>query len=195
MFTAKAGRYRRPGADRLRLAHHQGHRGQGRQSAKLRRGQGRDREGPQAAEGGEEVRGGGRPVPEPRLRTGGFAAARGEGTQSAGADHAARSRAPQVQALGQGNAKFAQAVFSPESLQSKAQYRSDRSRAQHACCGAGGRLQGGDAAAASTTSRRKFASNSSSRRRAISPRRPARKSSRCCNRARTLASRLANRFR
>jgi peptidyl-prolyl cis-trans isomerase D len=53
-----------------------------------------------------------------RVRTGGFAAACREGAQSSGPNVASLTR-PQVQALGQANPKFAQAVFSPESLQSK----------------------------------------------------------------------------
>ena len=105
--------------------------------AKLRRGQGRDREGPEAAEVVAEVRGGGRSVPESRLRAGGFAAARGEGAQSPGADHAgpdpradagAGARQPEIRAGG-----IQSGITAVQT-----QHRSDRSRRKHDHCRARG---------------------------------------------------------
>ena len=112
----------------------------------LRRGEGADRGRPQAAEGGAEVRGRGRPVPEPRLRAGGFAAATsaktlGLAVQTTPLDHPRRRR----RRLAQGNAKLRQALFAPESIQGKRSTEAIEVGAQHA----GGRR------ASSSTSRRR----------------------------------------
>ena len=118
VFAAQAGRHRRPGADRLRLAHHQGQRHQGRQDAVLRRGARRDREDLKRqkalrkfAEAADQFQ---NLVYEQADSLQPVAKALNLQVQTT----PLLPRA-QIQALGQGNAKFAQAVFSPESLQAK----------------------------------------------------------------------------
>ncbi len=67
----EARRHRRSGADRFRLAHHQGERRQAGACAAVRRRQGADRDGIEAPAGSAEIRRGGGSVPEPGLRAGG----------------------------------------------------------------------------------------------------------------------------
>ena len=124
------------------------------QVASVRRGEGADRGRPQAAEGRAEVRRGGRPVPEPRLRAGRLAAGRRRRRSASTVQTSPLVTRAQAQAIAQGNAKFVQALFSPESIAGQAQHRGDRGRAQRADGGPHRRAQAGGAAAARRGGRR-----------------------------------------
>ena len=92
----EAGRDRRSGAVGIRLPRDQARRHHAVADAPARRGEGRDRDRPQAAEGLAEVRRRRRPLPEPGLRAGGLARRRREGARPRGEDVAvgdARRRA------------------------------------------------------------------------------------------------------
>ena len=166
-----------------------------RAGAAVRRGQGADRNGPEAAEGRAEVRRRRRPVPEPRLRAGRFAGA-GRKALDLKVETTPLVTRAQAQQLALGNAKFVQALFSPESIAGEAQHRGDRGRAQHADGGPHRRVQAGGAAPVRRGEGRDPPAARAQRRRPSSRRRPGARSSRCSSRARATrrpASRSASR--
>ena len=81
--------------------------------------EGADRGRPQAAEGRAEVRRGRRPVPEPRLRAGRLARRAPAKALGLTVQTTPLVTRAQAQAIAQGNAKFVQALFSPESIAGK----------------------------------------------------------------------------
>ena len=143
-----------PDPDRLRLARHQAHRRSSRQAAELRRGEGADRAGSQAAEGDAQVRRSRRSVPEPRLRAGRLAAAGGEGAEPQRPDHAAASRARKCRRWRRTTRSSCRRVFSPTSLQAKRNTEAIEVAPEHADGGARGRVQAGRAAALRRRQRR-----------------------------------------
>ena len=104
-----------------------------------------DRGRPQAAEGRAEVRRGRRPVPEPRLRAGGFARRCGEGARPQGRDDAVHHARAGAGGGARQREVRAGAVLARIDAE-QAQHRGDRSRSEHADGRPHRRVQAGGAA-------------------------------------------------
>ncbi len=154
------------------------------EDATVRRGEGADRDGPEAAEGpgrssprrrtSSRIWSTSRPIRSRRSR-------RRWGSPCRRRRFVTRAQAQQV---AMGNAKLVQALFSPESIAAQAQHGGDRSRPEYADGGAHRRVQAGGGASVRRREGRDPPAAHAPRQPSSWRRRPGARSSRCSSRAR-----------